>query len=58
MPSHRKRVLLVELNIVFEKIMDGVRFCKEQGRPIDRSGIRGAISGKNKTAGGYTWRFA
>lgn len=58
MPKHRKPVMCIELGIRFEKIMDAVRFIQSKGIKIDRSSIRNTISGKNRTAGGYTWRAA
>jgi hypothetical protein len=57
MPKHRKSIVLIELNIVFDKIMDAVRYCQKNGNPTDRCAIRRVAQGKYKSAGGYTWRF-
>lgn len=48
-----KRVLCVELNQVFRSITDA---CEALG--VDPSVVVRVCKGKNKTAGGYHWRYA
>jgi group I intron endonuclease len=57
--SHKgsRRVLLIELNMTFDKIIDAVTFCVSQNRITRSSSIGNACAGRNKTAGGYTWKY-
>lgn len=57
MPKHRKKVLLVEKNIEFDKISDAVKYCLEIGIKTNRQSIRNVANGVYKSAGGYIWRF-
>lgn len=51
--NSRKKVLCVELNIVFESIEDAYKFVKMK----DGSGIGRVCNGKRETAGGYHWKY-
>lgn len=47
-----KRIICVELSKIFDSIEEAKRFCNLKSA----TGIRGCLSGEQKTAGGYHWK--
>ena len=50
--KHAKKVLLVELNKIFDSIFEASKFCGRNHRTVAK-----ACNSPNRTAGGYHWKF-
>jgi hypothetical protein len=56
--AERKAVLCVEEGIRFDCISRAVEWMQSQGKKSGVSSIMNCCKGRNKTAYGYTWRYA
>ena len=54
---HAKKVLLVELNKIFNSLMAAAIFCKENGVSTKTQTISKACKNESRMAAGYHWRF-